>query len=277
MLCWLAPGRPMATGAWVCCCRFRAGYWPRVGAPRLSGNCGKGSEGKKGMAVWFQVLIWIWAWKEKAWSCRPQLDCGIPSWLCEAICPLMWKLLVEGLASPEAVFWCRRDGACPGGAVLLAKWEPGTAEDSASVAVGVWLARRQSRTLLMCVSWVVVSLRCCESSFIWHLSLADCSSCWLSLLDSTAREQSDDPPVVMVVMVMMRTAGCFWAVLARGFGHCSVGTGAVLSTAGGSPGEDGPSNGRPVGPSMLQAVISLDPSASSLARARAQFMPNGRG
>ena len=48
-----------------------------------------------------------------------------------------------------------------------------------------------------------MSLSCCESSSIQHLSLADCSSCWLSLVDSTAREQSDDPSVVMVVIVVM--------------------------------------------------------------------------
>ena len=32
--------------------------WPRVGVPRLGGNWVKGSEGRNGLAEWFQVLLW---------------------------------------------------------------------------------------------------------------------------------------------------------------------------------------------------------------------------
>ena len=60
----------------------------------------------------------------------------------------MWKLQAEGLALPEAVLCCGRDGACPREAVPL----PGVAENSVGAAKGVWLAKRWSRTLLMCVS-----------------------------------------------------------------------------------------------------------------------------
>ena len=54
-----------------------------------------------------------------------------------------------------------------------------------------------------------MSLRCCETSLIWHLSLGDCSSCWPTLVDSMAREHSVDPPVVMVVVVVTRDAVFF--------------------------------------------------------------------
>ena len=76
------------------------------------------------------------------------------------------------------------------------------AEISTSVAKGVWLVSRQSRTLLMWASWVVVSLSCYESSPIQHLSLADFTSCWLSLVDNTAKEHSAIALVVMVVVVV---------------------------------------------------------------------------
>ena len=45
---------------------------------------------------------------------------------------------------------------------------------------------------------------------MWHLSLANFLSCWPSLVDRTVREHSDDPLVVIIVIVEMRvTAGSF--------------------------------------------------------------------
>ena len=105
--------------------------------------------------------------------------------------------------SLEAVPCCGRDDAAPKGTAPFPALVLGAARVSACVAIGVWLVRRWSRTLLMWASCVVVSLSCCESLFIQHLSLADCSSCWPSLVDNTAREHSVGAPVVMVVVVVM--------------------------------------------------------------------------
>ena len=107
----------------------------------------------------------------------------------------------------------QRDDVASKGTAQFPALVLGAAWASTSVVVGVWLVSRQSRTLLMWVSYVVVSLSCCKSSSIQCLSLADCSSCWPSLVDNTAREHSVPAPVVMVVTVVMRDAVFCWVAL----------------------------------------------------------------
>ena len=220
---------------------------------------------------WFKMLLWACAWAECTWSGRS------PVWLCGAACTLMRKLLLEELISPEAVLYCGRDDACPGGAVLLTALVLSADRMSTSVAEGVWWASRQSRTLLMWVSCVVVSLSCYESSSIQCLSLADCLSCWPSLVDNTAREHSVVDLVVMVVIVMMSDAVFCWVILSQGFVRCSASTEAVLSIVGDLLRADGPGWVGTAGPFTPQTGMSLDSSAHSLARARVQLVLYGRG
>ena len=135
----------------------------------------------------------------------------------------------------KAVVCCRRVISCSEGAAPLTKLVLGTVGTSADVAIELWTARRWSRTLLMWVRWVVLSLRCCESLLIWHLSLADCSSCWPSLVDSMAKEHSVDPLVVMVIIVVTRDTVFFWVVP-----YCSGSNWVTFSPTGSMPRANGP-------------------------------------
>ena len=140
--------------------------------------CGSGSE-RHCSFLWIPTGLW---------------EPCMAAWYC---LPIDVESAGRGLTSPEVVLCCGRDDACPAWVAPLTKLVPDTAGTSTGVAIWVRPARRWSRALLMWASWVVVSQSCWESSLIWWLSLADCSSCWLSLVDSTAREHSVDPPVVI--------------------------------------------------------------------------------
>ena len=96
-------------------------------------------------------------------------------------------------------------------------------------------------------------------------------------MDSTGKEHSVDPQVVMVVIVVMIDAAFSWAVLSGGLGCCSTGTWAAMSTMVGWPRADGPGRKSIAGPSTPQARISLDSSVHSLTRARMQLAPYRRG
>ena len=187
-------------------------------------------------------------------------------WLCGTVCSLMWKLLVERLAPSEAVLCCVRGGACLGGAVPLTGLELGTAVTSANVVIGVWPARRQSRILLMWMSWVVVWLSCCESSSMWCLSLADCSPCWPRLVDSTAREQSDECHWLLFELFCLEALDIVLPVLVL---DCLL-QGTHLEAIG-------PAEGEPPLLPCHRLGWPWDSSAHSSAIARAQFMPYRRG
>ena len=109
------------------------------------------------------------------------------------------------------------------------------------------------------------------------MSLGDCSSCWPSLVDSTAREYSVDPPVVMAVIVVMSDAIFSLVIPSWGLGCCSSSNWAALSTTVGWAGADGSGRRSMTGPSTPQAEIFLDLSAHSLARARVQLAPYRKG
>ena len=80
----------------------------------------------------------------------------------------------------------------------------------------------------------------------------------------------------MVAVVVMSDAVFSWVVPSGGLGHYSASALAALSTTVGWPGADGPGRRSTVGPSTPQAGFSLDSSAWSQARARAQLAPYRR-
>ena len=96
-------------------------------------------------------------------------------------------------------------------------------------------------------------------------------------MNSTAREHSVDHPVVMDIIVMMSGAVFLGAVPSRGFGCCSIDTGAALSPAVVSPRADKPRRKDATVPSMPWAGMSLDSSVHSSVRVRSQLVPYGRG
>ena len=185
----------------------------------------------------------------------------------------MWKLLVEGLASPAAVLCCWKDGACPGGDWTGA-WccwdfcQCGHRGMASQEAVQDFADVDELSSSVTELLWELIDL---ASVFGWLLILlakpsgqhCQATIWWFSSGDGSC---SGDE--------------CHWLFVScssQGFGCCSTGTGAELSTARGLPGVNGPGRSRATGPSMLHAGMSLDSSPCSLARARAQFAPYGRG
>ena len=202
---------------------FIPACWPRARGSKLAGNWVRKSEGRKGLAEWFKVLLWAWSQRDNAWSYRPCLGCEEPASLSEAVCLLMWRPLVEGLALPEVVLWYGWAAPCPEGAAPLTELVTGAAVAPVITAVGVWFSRRWSSTLLIWASCIVVSLSCCDSSSIHCLSQTDCSSCWPTLVDSMAKECSVEPLVVMIVIAATGGAIALCAVLTGGLRCCSDG------------------------------------------------------
>ena len=212
----MALGRPMVIVACWCCWSSIPACWPRVRGSKLAGNWGRKSKGRKGLAEWLKVLMWAWSQRENAWSCRFWLGCEKPALLSGAACQCMWRLLVEGLASPKSVLWCRWTATSQRG---LCCWLNTVAP--VIIAIEVWFSRRWLSNLLIWESCIAVLLSCWDCISICWLSWANCSSCWPTLVDSMAKECSVEPPVVMVVIAATSGGVALWTVLARGPGCCS--------------------------------------------------------
>ena len=232
VLCWGAPGSPVVMAACGCCCWWRLRGWPSAGVPIPNENHGKRSEEMTGWGEWVIEVSLEWPWKVRvwAWSWKSQLTRRKPVQMTEAAWPLMWLPLAEGFTVPEAVLswainsdvWLTRGisvsesgVACPSGRQPLLKEGVGleavleTTVTTAAVGAGIWPEMRWSRTFLMYTSWSLVSVSCCESSLMWHLSFNLSSSCWPSPVDIAAKVHSVNttPGIVPEVMVVVVMAG----------------------------------------------------------------------